>query len=54
MTWRVINDSLLIGRYSVKTAMQLAQNGKAERKIAIFDFVCLYYEIKAGSWRDRC
>ena len=41
MAWRVVNDSLLIGRYSVKAATQVVQNVKAKRKIAVFDFVCL-------------
>ncbi|KAF1976004.1 PNK3P-domain-containing protein [Bimuria novae-zelandiae CBS 107.79] len=38
MAWRVVNDSLLIGRYNVKIATQMAQTIKAKRKIAAFDF----------------
>jgi len=39
MTWRIVNNSLLTGRYSASTA-QPASQGK--RKIAAFDFVSPY------------
>lgn len=44
MTWRVVNESLLIGRYNVKAGMQLVQPIKAKRKIAAFDFVRRWIE----------
>lgn len=37
MTWRVVNDSLLIGRY--RAAAHLPKSTNAKRKIAAFDFV---------------
>lgn len=42
MIWRVVNDSLLVGRYGVAAAAttQAAQSTK-RRKIAAFDFVRL-------------
>jgi hypothetical protein len=37
MTWRIVHDSLLIGRY--KAAASLPKTINAKRKIAAFDFV---------------
>jgi hypothetical protein len=42
MSWRVVKDSLLVGRYAATTAW-LAANGKT--KIAAFDFVKLHTEL---------
>ncbi|OCK77416.1 PNK3P-domain-containing protein [Lepidopterella palustris CBS 459.81] len=39
MTWRVVNDSLLIGRYQAPTATQSTKSGAKRRKIAAFDFL---------------
>jgi bifunctional polynucleotide phosphatase/kinase len=41
MMWRVVNDSLLIGRYQAATVTQTAKSGAKRRKIAAFDFVRL-------------
>ena len=38
MIWRVVNDSLLVGRYGAPAAAQLAKAEK-RRRIAAFDFV---------------
>lgn len=40
MVWRVVNDSLLIGRHNITTATQLAKSVNGRRKIAAFDLVC--------------
>lgn len=37
MIWRVVKDSLLVGRYNISATVQLASHEK--RKIAAFDFV---------------
>lgn len=38
MTWRIVDDSLLIGRFSPSAAVQLSKP-LTKRKIAAFDFV---------------
>jgi bifunctional polynucleotide phosphatase/kinase len=38
MSWRIVNDSLLIGRYGAPAATQTIAPFK-KRKIAAFDFV---------------
>ena len=40
MTWRVVNDSLLVGRFGAATTLQSALAPQGKRKIAAFDFVC--------------
>lgn len=37
MIWRIVKDSLLVGRYNISATVQLASHEK--RKIAAFDFV---------------
>lgn len=39
MSWRIVKDSLLVGRYNVSATIQSAI--KVKRKIAAFDFVRL-------------
>jgi len=39
MSWRIVSDSLLIGRHSVTAATQAAKAVTTRRKIAAFDFV---------------
>lgn len=49
MTWRVLNDSLLIGRYGAAPCTQSAKVIKGKQKIAAFDFVrqCTIYFVSA-------
>ena len=37
MTWRIVKDSLLVGRYNTSATVQSAS--KVKRRIAAFDFV---------------
>ena len=39
MTWRVVKDSLLVGRYNASATVQ--STSKSKRSVAAFDFVCL-------------
>jgi len=39
VTWRIINDSLLIGKYQRSQPVTRKENGQRQ-KIAAFDFVC--------------
>jgi bifunctional polynucleotide phosphatase/kinase len=39
MSWRIVNNSLLIGRYIASTAAQSATCIKGKQEIAAFDFV---------------
>lgn len=41
MSWRIVHNSLLIGRYGAPTTAQSAKS-ITRRKIAAFDFVRLY------------
>ncbi|KAF2726762.1 PNK3P-domain-containing protein [Polyplosphaeria fusca] len=38
MAWRVVGDSLLIGRFGILSALHSAEFGKIRRKVAAFDF----------------
>ncbi|KAF2490902.1 PNK3P-domain-containing protein [Lophium mytilinum] len=38
MSWRVVNESLLIGRYQTSAGAKAVQSGAKRRKIAAFDF----------------
>lgn len=40
MVWRIVKDSLLVGRYGASTAMLGTTKGK--RKVAVFDFVSFF------------
>lgn len=40
MSWRVVKDSLLVGRYNVSATAQSAS--KAKRRVAAFDFVRMH------------
>jgi len=42
MLWRILNNSLLIGRYGAPAAAQLPILNTGKRKIAAFDFVRPY------------
>jgi bifunctional polynucleotide phosphatase/kinase len=44
VTWRIINNSLLIGKYQESQPVAKTENGQRQ-KIAAFDFVC-----NAGPW----
>jgi hypothetical protein len=50
MTWRIVNDSLIIGRY--KAAAGLPKTTNAKRKIAVFDFVRREFGIWLGGLRQ--
>lgn len=39
MAWRVVNESLLIGRFLPTHALEAAAKSQGKRKIAAFDFV---------------
>lgn len=39
ITWRVVNDSLLIGKYNGSSAKSTQDGTTGKRKIAAFDFV---------------
>ena len=41
MTWRIVNESLLVGRYGAHMATLPAKQALGKRKIAAFDFVGL-------------
>jgi bifunctional polynucleotide phosphatase/kinase len=42
MSWRIVNNSLLIGRYGVSAAAKSTTSIKSKQKIAAFDFVRPY------------
>jgi hypothetical protein len=42
MIWRVVKDSLLIGRYNTAAAAGKSAKPPAKRKIVAFDFVRLW------------
>lgn len=42
MSWRIVKDTLLVGRYTASSAQQVARN---RTKVAAFDFVRKILEI---------
>ena len=47
MTWRIVNDSLLVGRY--KAATRLPRTPQTKQRIAAFDFVSGRDQVKLTS-----
>jgi hypothetical protein len=49
MTWRIVKDSLLIGRYSALNARSAA---KGRTKIAAFDLVGRIFQLRVQVWSN--
>lgn len=54
ITWRIVNNTLIVGKYSSETAQQQTPSTAERRRIAAFDLVSYLQSSRMRIRADRC